>query len=127
MIQLMQCAHCKGFLALALKACPHCEAPVDRVRQAALGLAAVLGGGAVSMTLMACYGSACVDGSCSDPYPSDDAGDVDAAADSGSDAATLDAAPDSATDAGVDSATDAGTDAARDGSADASVDAPANG
>ena len=62
MIQLVTCIRCKGFLALALRACPHCDAPLDRTRQALIGLAGLAGGGVVSMTLMACYGpGACVD------------------------------------------------------------------
>lgn len=61
MLQLVSCRRCNGFLAFALSACPHCDAPVNRVRSALLGLATLAGGGAVSMTLMACYGGACLD------------------------------------------------------------------
>ncbi len=67
MIQLGSCKRCGGFLALALRACPHCDAPVARAQQIAFGLAGVLGGGAVSMTLMACYGPACTNDMCSEP------------------------------------------------------------
>jgi hypothetical protein len=71
-IQLVSCHRCNGFLALALRACPHCNAPLDRARRALVGLAAMAGGSAVSMTLMACYGSACVDEECHS-YGNDDA------------------------------------------------------
>lgn len=66
MIQLTTCTRCRGFLALALRACPHCDAPVARLQQIAFGIAGLVGGGAVSMTLMACYGPACVDDACTD-------------------------------------------------------------
>lgn len=75
MIRLVTCSQCGGFLALALHACPHCDAPLDRLKAAALGLAAIAGGGAVSMTLMACYGGACMNGRCAD-YDSDASADA---------------------------------------------------
>ena len=61
MIQLMTCTRCNGFLSFALRACPHCGAQLDRARQVILAIAGLTGGGAISMTLMACYGPACVD------------------------------------------------------------------
>lgn len=122
MIQLVTCTRCKGFLALALRACPHCGAPLDRARQAILGLAGLAGGGAVSMTLMACYGPACIDENdalCR--YRPDDAGadaltdaHVDGNVEGGhaNDGGVGDAAVDVASDAS--DASDAGGDAIAD-------------
>ena len=97
-------------MGLALVACPHCGAPLSRVRAIAAGLAAVAGGGAVSMTLMACYGMSCVDANCGElPDASGDASD-----------ASSDAAKDAANDGGLDAASDAQSDAT---SSDAESDA----
>jgi hypothetical protein len=41
-----------------------------------MALAAVAGGSAVSMTLMACYGAGCVDDDCREPYDGDAAADA---------------------------------------------------
>ncbi len=96
MIQLANCTQCKGFLGLAALECPHCSAPVSRIRKAAIALATIAGGGAVSMTMMACYGSPCASDSNSpackdylnylDAGPDASADDIDASA-SGEDAA----------------------------------------
>lgn len=85
MTRLVSCKQCGGFLALALRACPHCDAPLDRTKQALLGLAALAGGGAVSMTLMACYGGACMNGDCREPHYPGDAGATQEGHTSGSD------------------------------------------
>ena len=59
MTKLSQCAHCQGFLPRAATMCPHCK---RRALVKALGM--TIGGGAIAMTLMACYGAApCPDGS----------------------------------------------------------------
>lgn len=120
MIQLITCTRCKGFLALALRACPHCGAPLDRTRQAILGLAGLAGGGAVSMTLMACYGPACVDENdarCKNtPYDAGADALIDAHVDGnikGGDAAADGGIGDAAVDVASD-ASDAGGDAIAD-------------
>jgi hypothetical protein len=50
------CVACGGFTPVAASRCPHCDATIARpfVRRAL----AVVTGGAVAMTLMACYGGA---------------------------------------------------------------------
>jgi len=62
MENLKRCA-CGGFLpsSQAVVACPHCGRPRatgGRARALARGLACIAAGGAVSVTLMACYGPA---------------------------------------------------------------------
>lgn len=66
MIQLGSCTRCGGFLALALRACPHCDEKIPTVSRVVMGAATLLGGSAVSMTLMACYGPACANEVCDD-------------------------------------------------------------
>jgi hypothetical protein len=51
---LHTCPGCAGFVPAASSSCPHCDAPVRRL---ARRLGALLGAGALSMTLMACYGA----------------------------------------------------------------------
>lgn len=119
--QLVSCSRCKGFLAFALRACPHCHAPLDRARQALVGLASIAGGGAVSMTLMACYGAPCVDDGCR--YVPDDGGNP-SQVDAGTDAS--DAGSDTGDASDASDANDAATDGATDGATDASSDASAN-
>jgi hypothetical protein len=96
MSKLLMCSHCNGFLALALRTCPHCAAPVDGARVALLKVAALAGSGIASVTLMACYGAPCTDGICANP--TDDA------------AAKTDAPSSDAADAGSDAAADASVD-----------------
>jgi len=56
---LASCPACGGFTPAALAACPHCDAalPARRPRHLARALASLIGGGAVAITLMACYGA----------------------------------------------------------------------
>jgi hypothetical protein len=58
MSTLSVCASCRGFVPASARACPHCDAPAERSRlgRAARACAKVAAGGAVAMTLMACYG-----------------------------------------------------------------------
>lgn len=114
LIQLTSCSSCQGFLGLAVTRCPHCGAGLGRARRALVGLAGIAGGGAVSMTLMACYGPGCVSEKC---------GDYDGDLDAGHTLADAHVAP---LDAGHDGALDAseGADAGLDASGDASSDAP---
>lgn len=59
---LTPCVHCRGFVPAAEEVCPHCDRPgphgarppLSRARL--LGLLAACGGGALAVTLMACYG-----------------------------------------------------------------------
>jgi len=129
MIQLGTCGSCDGFLGIAVLQCPHCAAPLGRARRVVAGMAGLVGGGAVSMTLMACYGPGCVSESCGDYLPHD-AGRT--AADARvNPLVTLDGATDAAADAT--SADDGGLDGGRDADAaaldasDASFDAPSEG
>lgn len=134
MIQLGTCGSCDGFLGIAVLQCPHCAAPLGRARRVVAGMAGIVGGGAVSMTLMACYGPGCVSESCGDYLPDYDAGRT--AADARvNPLVTLDGATDGSADAT--SADDGGLDGGRDadaavpdgalGGGDASLDAPAEG
>ncbi|MCA9593779.1 MAG: hypothetical protein KC776_10730 [Myxococcales bacterium] len=58
MSTLSVCSSCEGFVPAGARACPHCDAPHKRSRlaRAARASAKVALGGAVAMTLMACYG-----------------------------------------------------------------------
>jgi hypothetical protein len=117
MIQLPSCSSCGGFIGLSLNACPHCGASLSRGRAIAIGLLGAVGGSAVSMTLMACYGMSCADANCY-PYPDAESGDASDAGDASS--------KDSASDATVDAsdASDATTDALGDSATDSALDAP---
>lgn len=53
---LHDCPVCGG-LRPALRACPHCDAPVGRWPRLARSIAGLLGAGAAAVTLMACYGA----------------------------------------------------------------------
>jgi hypothetical protein len=109
--RLAPCAICRGFLPSRAEVCPHCKAPhgtkggvLARLHLSALGGA--VGGGALAMTLMACYGLA----------PSECEGCYDPDARSLADVQIGDAA---ASDALRSGATDAGTgDARADGAVD---------
>ncbi len=61
-VDLTPCSHCGGFVpSTHLSTCPHCgvsgptAAPAARSRTATV--LGALGGGAIAMTLMACYGA----------------------------------------------------------------------
>ncbi|MFO0671979.1 MAG: hypothetical protein U0235_20525 [Polyangiaceae bacterium] len=126
MIQLTSCSSCEGFLGLAVTRCPHCGVALGRARRVVAGLAGLAGGGAVSMTLMACYGPGCVSEKCGDYEPDYDAGRTAADAHVNPlDGASLDASDDAeggATDAGLDGA----LDAPADGPHDAALDGPSD-
>ncbi len=57
---LVSCRACGGFVPAPRHACPHCDAPVEhapaRFARLARVLALAAGGGALMLTLMACYG-----------------------------------------------------------------------
>jgi len=53
---LHECPTCGG-LRPAQQVCPHCDAPIARWPRLARNLAALVGAGAASLTLMACYGA----------------------------------------------------------------------
>ena len=53
-MRLASCERCEGFLPSAATRCPHCRARPSLGRK----LLNVAGGGAVAITLMACYGGA---------------------------------------------------------------------
>ena len=56
-MRLFNCSQCSGFVPPLVSICPNCSARVGTIG-GTLGRAAlaVVGGGAMSMTLMACYG-----------------------------------------------------------------------
>lgn len=56
MAYLTSCDDCGGFVPRLASACPNCGCQTDRSRNALRVLLNVAGGGAVAMTLMACYG-----------------------------------------------------------------------
>ncbi len=60
MAPLQNCDGCDGFLPPGASACPHCgHAPgPGRLRKLGRSVLAAAGGGAVAVTLMACYGAA---------------------------------------------------------------------
>lgn len=59
MTKLSTCTKCDGFMPSDASSCPHCDSPVRRPRASlARRLLSAAGGGAVAMTLMACYGAA---------------------------------------------------------------------
>lgn len=128
MLQLGTCSSCRGFLGISVVACPHCGLALGRARRLAAGATALLGGGAVSMTLMACYGGACINDDCSGTaYGEADSGRrlADARVDDGAnDGGSGDA---SQTDASADAASDVLDAAPSDATADGPVDAPAGG
>ena len=120
MRQLGTCALCKGFLGISVRACPHCGAELGRARKVLAGVSMLASGSAVSATLMACYGGACVgENSCGDGYYGGDAdtrtkADAQVGVDDGSTDGALDARGDARVDGG-DGAADAPTDAPSDG------------
>jgi hypothetical protein len=117
---LPSCSSCSGFLGANSTVCPHCGAATsneaaDTTRSRVVrGVVAAATGGAVALTLMACYGPGPVD------YVPFDAGE-DAAADGRvvSDAHVAGDAAADAADASTTDAADAGDahDAALDGDA----------
>jgi hypothetical protein len=56
-MSLPTCLSCQGFVPAGRAACPHCDAPLLRRRPLARILASMIGAGAMSVTLMACYGA----------------------------------------------------------------------
>ena len=57
---LHTCPSCAGFVPAARPTCPHCDAPLatrSPTRRLGRALATMLGAGAMSVTLMACYGA----------------------------------------------------------------------
>lgn len=58
MKNLTRCPSCGGFVPALGVVCPHCTRAPARatVRAIAKGVACIVAGGAVSVTLMACYG-----------------------------------------------------------------------
>lgn len=79
MTTLAICASCGGFIPRAASTCPHCNATTprplfERLRIGALGGA--FGGGAIALTLMACYGAPPCDDGTRDCYDNNDAGDA---------------------------------------------------
>ena len=56
MAALLVCDHCEGLVPQARAACPHCDRPIGRGARLLRRLALGAGGGALLMTLMACYG-----------------------------------------------------------------------
>ncbi|MGD0528817.1 MAG: hypothetical protein ABSE49_27010 [Polyangiaceae bacterium] len=60
MRKLTKCPGCTGFVPTSGAACPHCGRAPSRITVGAVakGLACIAAGGAVSLTLMACYGPA---------------------------------------------------------------------
>jgi hypothetical protein len=53
---LATCVTCGGLVPPRRATCPHCDRPIGRAVRAARRLAMAAGGGAMLMTLMACYG-----------------------------------------------------------------------
>ena len=51
------CSSCSGFVPSSATRCPNCDASFT-ARRAAKRLLQIAGGGAIAMTLMACYGGA---------------------------------------------------------------------
>jgi hypothetical protein len=57
-MSLARCAACTGYLPALAAACPHCEAAVaSPARSTARRLLDLAGGGAIALTLAACYGA----------------------------------------------------------------------
>jgi hypothetical protein len=52
-MSMLTCTRCEGFIPTGLSVCPHCEARAGGVMKKIVTAAA---GGAVALTLMACYG-----------------------------------------------------------------------
>lgn len=71
--ELDTCDGCGGFLPRASSACPNCRRAIPAW---VLRAATVVGGGALAMTLSACYGAGCAGGRCYEPRaaPSTDCG-----------------------------------------------------
>ena len=84
-----RCRSCGGFVPGARRVCPNCGAAVMGLNRMVRGLVAAVGGVAIPVTLMACYGTGtCVqeaDGSCKDPCTQTlgDGGVVDLCVDAG--------------------------------------------
>ncbi|MFO0575887.1 MAG: hypothetical protein U1A78_17960 [Polyangia bacterium] len=61
MPKLIDCPSCNGFMTPADAACPHCQRPAAPTSKTGpgwlVGGLAALCGGAIAVTLMACYGS----------------------------------------------------------------------
>lgn len=84
-MQLASCDSCDGFVPVASTRCPNCDAAQPRTGRGLLARAGqALAGGAVAVTLMACYGAPAqhqlappptVDPSCAEPGSVDPDGD----------------------------------------------------
>jgi len=65
MSRLPACPSCGGLVPARVLTCPHCDAsvspPSSTLQKLTRGLLAATSGGALSLTLMACYGSGPVD------------------------------------------------------------------
>ncbi len=66
MLDKLPTCDCGGFLPRGASACPHCDRALPRWLR---GLATLVAGSAAAMTLSACYGGACVEGTCYGTYP----------------------------------------------------------
>jgi hypothetical protein len=70
MKRMNRCRHCSGFVIASASHCPNCDAlGPSRLRRRVLSILGFIGLGTMSMTLMACYGSPCVNdkNGCRDP------------------------------------------------------------
>ena len=55
-MDMLNCSRCEGFIPAKSLSCPHCDTRIQPTRSTLRKLLNVAGGGAVAMTLMACYG-----------------------------------------------------------------------
>jgi hypothetical protein len=55
-MDMLNCSGCEGFVPARAPRCPHCDVTIDRRPSTLRKLLNVAGGGAVAVTLMACYG-----------------------------------------------------------------------
>lgn len=55
-MNMLNCSCCEGFVPANANRCPHCDIAAPRRRSTLRTLRNIAGGGAVAMTLMACYG-----------------------------------------------------------------------
>lgn len=55
-MDMQSCSGCEGFVPANARTCPHCDAAMPTRSSTLRKLVNVAGGGAIAMTLMACYG-----------------------------------------------------------------------